>query len=56
VTDSEKRKMRRARMFDLIFSHILTLISGIVLGVTVTCCCVISGRADKQLGIKDKEE
>lgn len=43
-------------MFDLIFSYILTLIIGGVLGMTVTCCCVISGRADKQLGIRDEEE
>lgn len=43
-------------MFNLIFSHILTLIIGGVLGMTITCCCVISGRADKQLGIKDGEE
>lgn len=43
-------------MFNLIFSHILTLIIGGVLGMTITCCCVISGRADKQLGIRDEEE
>ena len=43
-------------MFDLIFSHILTLIIGGVLGMVITCCCVISGRADKQLGIKDEEK
>jgi hypothetical protein len=43
-------------MFNLIFSHILTLIIGGVLGMTVTCCCVISGKADEQLGIKDREE
>lgn len=43
-------------MFNLIFSHILTLIIGGVLGMTITCCCVISGRADKQLGIKDEKE
>ena len=43
-------------MFDLIFSHFLTLIIGGVLGMTVTCCCVISGRADKQLGIRDEEK
>jgi hypothetical protein len=43
-------------MFDLIFSHILTLIIGGVLGMTVTCCCVISGRADEELGIKDRKE
>jgi hypothetical protein len=48
--------MRWARMFDLIFSHILTLIAGGVLGMTITCCAVMSGRADKQLGIKDEEE
>jgi hypothetical protein len=43
-------------MFNLIFSHILTLIIGTILGMTVTCCCVISGKVDKQLGIKDGEE
>jgi hypothetical protein len=43
-------------MFNLIFSHILTLIIGGVLGMTITCCCVISGRADKQLGIKGEQE
>ena len=40
----------------LILSHIITLTIGAVLGVTVTCCCVMSGRADKQLGIKGDEE
>ena len=40
----------------LIVSHIITLIIGAVLGMTVTCCCVMSGRADKQLGIKGDEE
>lgn len=43
-------------MFNLIFSHIITLIIGGVLGMTVTCCCVISGRADKQLGIEENEQ
>ena len=43
-------------MFNLIFSHILTLIIGAILGMTVTCCCVISGRVDKQLGIKEENE
>lgn len=40
----------------LILSHIITLVIGAVLGMTVTCCCVMSGRADKQLGIKGDEE
>lgn len=43
-------------MFNLIFSHIITLIIGGVLGMTVTCCCVISGKADEQLGIKGEQE
>ena len=43
-------------MFNLIFSHIITLIIGEILGMFVTCCCVISGKADEQLGIKGVDE
>jgi hypothetical protein len=40
----------------MIISHIVAFILGGVLGMTVTCCCVISGRADEELGIKDRKE
>jgi hypothetical protein len=43
-------------MFNLICSHIITFIIGGILGMTLTCCCVISGRTDEQLGIEDREE
>lgn len=38
---------------DLIVGGICLFSLGTIFGITITCCCVMSGRADKQLGIKD---
>ena len=39
---------------NLVFTHVIALIIGAVIGLIITCCIVVSGRADKQLGIEDE--
>lgn len=41
---------------ELILGGFCLFILGTVFGVTITCCAVMSGRGDKQLGIKGDEE
>lgn len=43
-------------MMAIISALVMAFCAGIVFGMTITCCCVISGRADKQLGIRNEEE
>lgn len=41
---------------ELILGSICIFSLGAVFGVAITCCAVMSGRGDKQLGIKGDEE
>ena len=41
---------------ELILGSICLFCFGAICGMVFTRCCVMSGRADKQLGIKDDEE